>query len=603
LSSPTPQSTPKTIPGTPLRDRSSLGRMIGYVAGHKWAFFVAALFLVIGAGVQTISAWVIEPLVNDGLVDPKPDVIRWLPIFLGGLLCVQAIANFVGNYAMAAVGRGVIADLRRDLFARMVVLPSAFYEQNSSSRLISKLVYDVEQTAVATTDTLTSLIKDSLSTMGLLSLMFYLDWRLTLIFIAFVPIIVVIMRLASKRFRSTTQKIQDSVSGITRLTREAADGQRLVKTYGAAAQVVNVFGEANQQNYRRSMKRARYSSAVVPVTTLITGVPFVIIMYVYLNYLMVAQEEGLAGIFMSFVGALVMVLSPIKRLGKVNEKIQIGITSSMSAFEIIDMEAEQDTGTLTVGRATGAIELNNVNFAYPWNTEAVLHDINLSITPGKRVAVVGPSGSGKSTLTALLLRLYLPDSGQITLDGVDIKSINLGELRSQFAIVSQEAVLFDDTVRNNIVFGSGSEFNAKRLEEVLDAAHVNEFVTDLPEGVETRVGENGVRLSGGQRQRVAIARALYRDAPVLILDEATSALDALSERYVQHATEALMKNRTSLVIAHRLSTVESADEIIVLADGRMTERGTHEVLLAKNGLYSELYHAQASRTASGQATS
>ena len=571
--------------------------MIGYVAQHKGAFFVAALFLVIGAGVQTISAWVIEPLVNDGLVDPKPDVIRWMPIFLGGLLCVQAISNFVGNYAMAAVGRGVIADLRRDLFARMVVLPSAFYEQNSSSRLISKLVYDVEQTAVATTDTLTSLIKDSLSTIGLLGLMFYLDWRLTMIFIAFVPIIVVIMRLASKRFRSTTEKIQDSVGGITRLTREAADGQRLVKTYGAATQVMNVFGEANKQNYRRSMKRARYSSAVMPVTTLITGVPFVIIMYVYLNYMMVAQEQGLAGIFMSFVGALVMVLSPIKRLGKVNEKIQIGITSSMSAFEIIDMEAEQDTGTLTVGRARGAIEFSEVNFAYPWNTEAVLHDINLSITPGKRVAVVGPSGSGKSTLTALLLRLYLPDSGQITLDGVDIKSVNLGELRSQFAIVSQEAVLFDDTVRNNIVFGSGSEFNAKRLEEVLDAAHINEFVTDLPEGVETRVGENGIRLSGGQRQRVAIARALYRDAPVLILDEATSALDALSERYVQHATEALMQNRTSLVIAHRLSTVESADEIIVLAGGRITERGTHEALLAKNGLYSELYHAQASRTA------
>jgi subfamily B ATP-binding cassette protein MsbA len=294
---------------------------------------------------------------------------------------------------------------------------------------------------------------------------------------------------------------------------------------------------------------------------------------------------------------LVIVLSPIKRLGKVNEKIQIGLTSSMSAFEIIDMEAEQDTGKLTIGRAAGALEFNQVEFAYPWNKEAVLRDINISIQPGKRIAVVGPSGSGKSTLTALLLRLYMPLKGEITLDGVDIKSLSLGDLRSQFAIVSQEAVLFDDTVRNNIVFGADAEINESRLEDVLQAAHVNEFIDDLPEGIETKVGENGVRLSGGQRQRIAIARALYRDAPILILDEATSALDTRSERYVQNATEALMQNRTSLVIAHRLSTVESADEIIVLADGRITERGGHMELLAKDGLYAELYNAQATRVA------
>lgn len=577
--------------------QSNLARMVGYVSRHKPAFFLAAIFLVVGATVQTLSAWIIEPLVNDGLVNPKPDVIRWLPIALAALLFVQAVSNFIGNYAMSAVGRGVIADLRSDLFARMVVLPSAFYEQNSSSRLISKLVYDVEQTAVATTDTLTSLIKDSLATLGLLGLMFYLDWRLTLIFIAFVPIIVLTMRLASRRFRLTTEKIQDSVSGITRLTREAADGQRLVKTYGAAKQVMTAFNSANKTNYRRSMKRAGYSSAVVPVTTLITGVPLAIIMFVYLNYLMAGQEEGLAGTFMSFVGALVMVLSPIKRLGKVNEKIQIGLTSSMSAFEIIDMEAERDTGSLTIGRAAGALEFKQVNFAYPWNKEAVLSDINISIQPGQRIAVVGPSGSGKSTLTALLLRLYMPLGGEISLDGVDIQSLSLSELRAQFAIVSQEAVLFDDTVRNNIVFGSGAEIDDSKLENVLEAAYVNEFINDLPAGIETKVGENGVRLSGGQRQRIAIARALYRDAPILILDEATSALDARSERYVQNATEVLMQNRTSLVIAHRLSTVESADEIIVLADGQISERGSHMDLLAKEGLYAELYYAQASRVA------
>ncbi|MDG2087233.1 MAG: lipid A export permease/ATP-binding protein MsbA [Arenicellaceae bacterium] len=586
-------SNPKVNPV----DQSSLTRMIGYVSRHKLIFFVAALFLVIGAAVQTLSAWIIEPLVNDGLVDPKPEVIRWLPIALGVLLFVQAVSNFVGSYAMAVVGRGVIANLRSDLFARMMVLPSAFYEQNSSSRLISKLVYDVEQTAVATTDTLTSLIKDLLATLGLLGLMFYLDWRLTLIFIAFVPIIVVAMRLASKRFRVTTEKIQDSVSGITRLTREAADGQRLVKTYSAAEQVIKAFDSANQTNYRRSMKRSLYSSAVVPVTTLITGVPFAIIMYVYLNYLMVGQEEGLAGTFMSFVGALVMVLSPIKRLGKVNEKIQIGLTSAKSAFEIIDMEAEQDTGTLAIGRAAGALEFNQVGFAYPWNREVVLSGINISIQPGKRIAIVGPSGSGKSTLTALLLRLYMPLEGEITLDGVDIKSLSLSELRAQFAIVSQDAILFDDTVLNNIVFGSGVDIDDSRLKNVLAAAYVNEFINDLPVGIETKVGENGVRLSGGQRQRIAIARALYRDAPILILDEATSALDARSERYVQNATEVLMQNRTSLVIAHRLSTVVSADEIIVLADGKISERGSHMELLAKDGLYAELYYAQASRVA------
>jgi subfamily B ATP-binding cassette protein MsbA len=545
------------------------------------------------AVIQTGFAWLIKPIMNDGLIAPKMEWISVLPFVVMLMLLVQALSNFVGTYAMSVVGRGVIRDLRTEIFSRLIDLSAGYFDQHSSSTIVSKLIYDVEQTATATTDTLTAMVKDVLATVGLLGLMFYLDWKLTVIFLVFIPVVVAVMRHATRRFRKTSQRIQDSVGGIAHVTNEAAQGQRVVKTYGGQQQEREAFAAANQHNFRQTMKRAVVSAAVVPVTTLCLGIPLAIILYVYLNYLRTGPES--AGDFASYLAALFMVTSPIKRLAKVNEKIQIGITAANSAFQIIDTEPEPDHGDKEMGRANGEIRMSGVHFGYRGGKSVVLEDVDLEVMPGQRIALVGPSGSGKSTITSLLLRLYPPEKGQITLDGIDIQELRLKDLRRQIAIVSQDTVLFDDTIRRNILYGMVDEEDDERLNTVVSAAHIDEFVKHFPDGLDTQVGEHGLRLSGGQRQRIAIARALYKNAPILILDEATSALDTRSERLVQDATETLMEGRTTLLIAHRLTTIEGADQILVLQEGRIVEQGRHAELLEKSGVYADLHRVQSEK--------
>lgn len=576
--------------------RQVFSRLLSYLWRHKLLLGVAIVFMIVTALTEASFAAMVERIVNDGFVEAKSWYLKWLSLILLALIVMRAVFGFLSNYAMARVGRHVIYEIRQDIFANLITLPTSFFDANSSSKNVSKLIYDVEATATATTDTLTILFKDIVSAIALFAWLLYLDWRLTLIFVLCLPLLVGITRYSNKRFRLTSKEIQDSMGGIADTVKEASIGQKVIKVYAGQDQELENFTRANQFNLRQNLKRAKVSAAVVPVTLLAIGPAIALILYIYLNYLRVGPEA--AGAFTSYLTACVMLTSPLKRLAKVNEKIQIGITAANSVFSVIDAQPEEDSGKTALESTKGHLSFENISFSYQSDQEdgeigqTVLSDISFEIKPGERVALVGPSGSGKSTMTSLILRFYSPQSGRVTLDGHDINDLVLKDLRNQVALVSQDTTLFDDTIGRNIMYGMLDEYDEERLNNAIKAAHVDEFLNELPLGLDTVVGEHGMRLSGGQRQRIAIARAIYKNAPILILDEATSALDNKSERYVQDALETLMKGRTSLVIAHRLSTIESADMIVVLDHGKIVEKGSHKKLLKKDGVYAELHRAQ-----------
>jgi len=566
-------------------------RLIRYLLRHKTAVVIALVFMVLTAITQASFAAMIEKIVNDGFVNAEPWHLKWLSSILLLLMLARALSGYFANLYMAKLGRHVIYDIRQDTFANLITLPTRFFDKNSSSKNVAKLIYDVESTAVATTDTLTILFKDSVLSIALLGWLLYLDWRLTLIFVLSMPLIIFITRYSNKRFRNTSKEIQDSMGGIANTVKEASIGQKVIKVFSGQNQELENFTNANRFNYEQNIKRARVSSAIVPVTMIAVAPALAAILHIYLNYLRVGPEA--AGEFTSYFTACMMLMTPLKKLAKVNEKIQIGVTAANSVFQVIDAESEKDKGTVPLKQTQGNLTFDQVSFDYTEKGEQpILKNISFDIKSGERIALVGASGSGKSTITALILRFYLPQKGQISLDGLPLSDIVLKDLRNQIALVSQETTLFDDTIRRNIMYGMLDDYDETRLKEAIKAAHVDEFVDDLPDGLDTLVGEQGLRLSGGQRQRIAIARAIYKDAPFLILDEATSALDNKSERYVQDALETLMKGRTSLVIAHRLSTIEQANRIIVLDKGNIVEQGAHKKLLKQDGVYASLYKAQ-----------
>lgn len=584
-------SVKNIIPAKVFDGREVYLRLLKYLWMHKSVLGVAILFMVLTALTEASFAALLERVINDGFVKADEWFLKWLGVVLFGMIVLRAVFGFLSGYAMARAGRNVIYDLRQDIFSNLILLPTSYFDQNSSSKNVSKLIYDVEATATATTDTLTILFKDLVLSIALVAWLIYLDWRLTMIFIITVPILVGVMRYSNKRFRLTSKEIQDSMGSIADTVKEASIGQKVIKVYSGQAQEYENFTRANDFNLKQNLKRAKVSAGIVPVTMLAAGFAISIILYVYLNYLREGPEA--AGQFMSYLSACMMLMSPLKKLAKVNEKIQIGITAANSVFGVIDATPEVDTGSVPLVVTKGHLKFENVTFRYAQNDEqAVLDDISFEVKPGKRIALVGPSGSGKSTITSLILRFYSPQSGRVVLDGHDVTQLKLRDLRNQVALVSQETTLFDDTIGRNIMYGMLDQYDEDRLNQAIRAAHVDEFLYKLPEGLDTVVGEHGLRLSGGQRQRIAIARAIYKNAPILILDEATSALDNKSERYVQDALETLMADRTSLVIAHRLSTIESADEIIVLDRGRIVEQGSHKKLIKKSGVYDELHRAQ-----------
>lgn len=565
-------------------------RLLGYVGPYRKVFAVAILGMLIGSAADAGYAALLKPLLDGGFVNKDPTIIRYVPLFLILIALGRGVANFIAEYSMSWVARRVIFNIRNQMFTCLVYLPSGFYDANSSGILISKVIYDVEQVASAATQSLTTLVKDNLMVVFLLGWMTYLNWKITLIFVVVAPVVSYLMRVMSLRFRKISHSIQQSMGRISHVVQEAIDGQKVVKTFGGQAAEVRTFGEANNRNRQQVMKQAATSALSVAITQLIAALALSWVIYMVM--LQAAGGKTTIGSFISYIAAVAMLSGPVRRLAKVNEIVQTGLAAAQSVFALLDQAPERDDGIVRMERVAGRVEYRSVNFRYPLAPTPSLHGVSLTIEAGQTVALVGASGSGKTTIASLLPRFYRVEDGEILIDGVNINEFKLDNLRSHIALVSQETMLFDDSIRNNIMYGHTQPASEERVAAAAAAANVMEFAARLPEGLDTWVGENGVRLSGGQRQRIAIARALLKNAPILILDEATSALDTESERHVQAAMQRLMENRTTLVIAHRLSTIEKANRIIVMAHGRIVESGTHEELLELDRVYARLHRLQ-----------
>ncbi|MCW8829871.1 MAG: lipid A export permease/ATP-binding protein MsbA [Gammaproteobacteria bacterium] len=565
-------------------------RLLGYVVPHWRAFVISIVALLVVSATEVGFAAFIKPLMDGSFVERDPEVIKWAPLVLIGLFLVRGIATYLSKYWMSWVARKVINVLRGEMFSQLLRLPVSFFDAIPSGTLLSKLIYDVEQVARATTDSITILVRDSVTVVGLLGWMFLLNWRLALVLMIGAPFIAQVINVINRRFRRYSTRIQDSVGDVTQIAEEAIEGQRVVKTFGGEGYETGRFEAANEKNRMLNMKLLKTNAASVPVVELVAATASGGVIYFALQE--VDKGALSVGSFMSFITAMMMIHSPMKRLTNVTANLQRGIAASASIFSLIDSPAEPDHGTRAITRATGEVEYRGVSFSYPESQGDVLQQISLRVAPGQVVALVGRSGSGKSTLVGLLPRFYDVSQGQILLDGENIRELPLANLRDQISLVSQHITLFNDTIANNIAYGRLEGADREAIIAAAEAAHAMEFIRELPAGLDTMVGENGVLLSGGQRQRLAIARALLKDSPILILDEATSALDTESERHIQAALEQVMRNRTTLVIAHRLSTIEHADTIVVMERGRMIESGTHTELLEKNGQYAALYAMQ-----------
>ncbi len=542
------------------------------------------------AATEPLFPALLKPILDKGFAGGTRDDLYLVPIAVVAIFLVRGVFGYISSYTMSWVGNRVIADLREALFERIIHLQTAYFETHPSSRVMSRVIYDVSGVAAATTTALTTLLRDSLMVIGLLSWLLWLNWRLTLVMAIVGPLAALVVRAFSSRLRASNRASQKAMATMTQTLQEAIDGHKLVKVYGGEAQEIERFRRVSNDLRRQAMRQTIAASATVPIIQLIAAVALGVVIYVALLQSSTAQVT--VGGFVSFITAMLMLLSPMKRLADINNPLQQGLVAAESVFGFLDEPGEEDGGTIALGRATGRIEFRQVGFRYPGAERDALHRIDLLIEPGQTIALVGASGGGKTTLANLLPRFHRPTEGNILIDGTDIEMATLASLRANIALVSQDVVLFDDTVAANIAYGQMSDVSRASVEAVAKSAHAHEFIAALPDGYDTMIGENGARLSGGQRQRLAIARALLRNAPILILDEATSALDTESERHVQAALESLMQGRTTLVIAHRLSTVEHSDRIVVLDHGRIVESGHHAELLLKSGTYANLYKLQ-----------
>ncbi len=579
----------------PPRGVETYGRLLRYVRDH-WVPFSIAIGGLVAYGITDATfAALMKPMLDAGFVDKEPGTIRWVAFGLIGVFALRGIAGFLSNYLMSWVGWSVITRMRQQMFAKLLELPTHVYDTTASGELISKLTFNVQRVATAATNAITIIVRDTCTVVFLLGWMLWLNPGMTLSALVVAPPLALLIRHITDRFRKVSRRIQRQMGDVTHVIEEAVEANRVIKIFGGRDYEAQQFADANERVRGFQLKMAKTKAASVPVVQFL--IALVLAAVVYLASVDSVVQSASVGSFVSFFTAMLMLFAPIKRLTNVNASMQSGIAAGESVFELLDRRGEEDHGTRTIERADGAVQFEDLYFAYAAQKGDVLHGVNLHADAGETVALVGRSGSGKTTLANLLARFYEPRSGRILLDGIDIQDFTLDSLRAQVAYVSQHVTLFNDTIASNIAYGRLGQSTREEIRDAAAAANATEFIDLLPQGFDTEVGENGVMLSGGQRQRLAIARALLKDAPVLILDEATSALDAESERAVQEGLERLLENRTTLVIAHRLSTIVGADRIVVMEGGRVVEQGHHDELLAHGGAYAALYQVQSKAAA------